>query len=108
MNPRRARELLHAAGLPFPAVVPSPHNILKDGWNVYSGTKLLGQGYTIDEAMDDARRYWDIGEYTPTQFRAEGFAICRSGVVEATAKSLTMARRIANALNVYNPDERKT
>lgn len=103
MTHRRAVELLTSAGLPFPAVVPAGEE--QGLWRVYSVDNLLGEGLTIGDAMEAAKDYW-LDAVRPPPFIAEEKNIVRAGAVEATAKSKTMAMRIANALNLYNPDAR--
>ena len=103
MTHRRAIELLTNARIPFPAVVPCGTG--QEQYHVYGGVHLLGKGLTIADAMENAKYYWGNAVRLPP-FIAEDYTVVRSGEVEATAKSKTMAMRIANALNVYNTDER--
>jgi hypothetical protein len=104
MDNKRAMQLLTAAGVYLPAVVPG---LGLGGFYVFSSLKVLGHGETIEDAMQDARDRDLIPDFPPRPaFVAEKLTVTRRGEVVATASSGTMAMRIANALNVYNPDER--
>ena len=102
MTQRRAIEILMAARLPYPAVIPED-----GGFAIYSGFRKLATGTTVQLAMMAAKEYWKDVVRLPI-FQPDGLMVVRAGVVEATAKSKTMAMRIANALNQYNPGERAT
>jgi hypothetical protein len=109
MKARLALEILTAAGLPRPAITPTES---PPGVNIWSDMELLATGQTIAEAMEAAGKYWK-GIPPAQRFRANGREVRRwddvrkVDVVEAIGKSSTMARRITNALNLYNPDERR-
>lgn len=101
---RRALEILHHARVFFPAVVP---DLSGGGYVVFSAMKVLGQGETIEAAMADARSKGNIPDVPPPPvFRGHGKEVEIYGEVVAVAKSRVYADRIANALNVYNPNER--
>lgn len=104
MNHRRAIEVLKEARIFCPAVVP---DLGRGGYIVFSAMKVLGQGETIDAAMDHARAqgYIQVKRGLPP-FREDGVSVVRLDEVVATARSRNMAIRIANALNEYQPDER--
>lgn len=104
MNHRRAIEVLKEARIFCPAVVPG---LGGGGYNVFSAMKLLGSGETIEDAMQDARSkgYIPVVRGLPP-FREDGKNVIRAGEAVAVAVSRSMATRIANALNQYQPDER--
>lgn len=101
MRHRWAIQLLTQARLPFPAVV---YDSRRDEFAVYSETEEIGRGASIADAMEDAREHWERQVRLPP-YKAEGLTVTRSGEVEATAKSRSMANRIANALNLYIPNK---
>lgn len=104
---RRAMELLTHARVYFPAVVP---RVVDAGaWLVYSATEVIGGGPTIGAAYEDARRRDNLPEephFLP--FRGERFEVYQGSTIVAHALSRTMADRIANALNQYVPNVRKS
>jgi len=107
MDARRARQLLTEAQVYAPAVVPGRG---LGGFYVFSSAKELGHGATIEEALEDARAKGYIPDLPPNPaFRAsrKDRTVSRRGEVVATCNSGTMAERIANALNEYNPNERR-
>jgi hypothetical protein len=100
----RAIELLIQARVRDAAVVPAVEG---GGFCVFSGMELLGRGATIEAAMQNARANGAFEELPAhPQFRSEGKEVQRRGVAVAMAESVTLARRIAHALNRYIPDER--
>lgn len=104
MDNKRAMHLLIQAQVYMPAVVPGR---AADGWLVFSATREIGRGATIDEAMEAAIAAGHIPELPPRPvFLASQYSVVRLGSVVATTSSKTMAQRIANALNLYNPNER--
>ena len=104
MDTRRALQLLTEAQVYAPSVVPG---LGRGGFYVFSAARVLGHGETIDEALEDARAKGHILDLPPRPtFRADGKTVTRRGEVMATCSSRTMAARIANALNQYNPNER--
>lgn len=97
-------ELLAQAQVFFPAVVP---NMGGGGYLVYSAMRRIGIGQDIDSALADARAKGNIPDLPPHPvYRGNGKEVEMRGDVVAVAKSRTYADRIANALNVYNPNER--
>lgn len=104
MDVRRALQLLTEAQVYAPAVVPG---LGLGGFYVFSAAKVLGHGDTIEAALADARARGYIPDIParPT-FRANANEVSRRGEVVASCNSRTMAARIANALNQYNPNER--
>lgn len=101
---RRAIEILHNALVFCPAVVP---DTAQGGFLVYSAMKVLGHGKTIEDAVNDARRRGNIPDVANRlPFRADGKTVLIADDPIATVKSRTLADRIVNALNVYNPNER--
>lgn len=104
MMHRRAIEILSNAQVFCPAVVPDTQ---RGGFLVYSAMKVLGHGATIENAVNNARRLGNIPNLPlRPPFRGNGRDVELRGEVVATAKSRTYADRIANALNLYNPNER--
>jgi len=104
MDNRRALQLLTEAQVYAPSVVPG---LGRGGFYVFSAARVLGHGETIDEALADARAQGNIPDLPPRPtFHADGMTVTRRGEVMATCSSRTMAARIANALNQYNPNER--
>jgi hypothetical protein len=102
MDYREGMQILRAAGLHAPALVQ-----FNGAYHVFSRTKLVSSGASVDEALDAGG--FLVAENAPRDlFVAFGDEVVRSGVVEARAKSQTMAKRIANALNEYIPGKRKT
>ena len=100
----RAIELLNQARIRDAAVVPAVDG---GGFCVFSGIELIGRGATIAAAMEDARAKGAFADVPPhPHFRAEGKEVQRRGVTVAFAESVTLAKRIAAALNRYIPDER--
>jgi hypothetical protein len=97
-------QLLTEAGVYLPSVVPG---LGLGGFFVFSSLKVLGQGETIEAAMADAWEKNQLSDAPPRPlFFAQKREVIRRGDVVATASSSTMAARIANALNLYNPNER--
>jgi hypothetical protein len=104
MDHRRALQILSEAQVFSPAVVPG---LGVGGYYIFSGAKVLGHGETIEEALASARasgKMPDIVSRPP--FRAHGKEVMRRGEVLITCSSMTLASRVANALNLYNPNER--
>lgn len=101
MDYREGMQILRAAGLHAPALVH-----FNGFYHVFSRTKLISSGPSVDEALDAGG--FLVAENAPRDlFVAFDEEVVRSGVVEARAKSKTMAQRIANALNEYIPGKRK-
>lgn len=104
MDTRRALQLLTEAQVYAPSVVPG---LGVGGYYVFSAGKVLGHGATIDAAMEDAKARGNIPDLPPRPtFHADGKTVTRRGEVVADCNSRTMAARITNALNQYNPNER--
>lgn len=104
MDNRRAIHLLTQSGVFLPAVVP---DLGSGGFYVFSSLKVLGYGKTIDAAMWAAKEYWQNNPQRPTFKALEFQVVANNGErIVATASSKTYAQRIANALNLYNPNER--
>lgn len=104
LDHRRALQLLTASQVFSPAVVPG---LGGGGFYVFSGMKVLGHGATIDAALDAARVAGYLPDVPPAPpFRAKGKEVTRRGEVLITCHSSTLAARVANALNLYNPNER--
>jgi len=104
MDNRRALQLLTEAQVYAPAVVPG---LGHGGYYIFSAAKVLGHGDTIEDAFADAKSKGNIPDLPPRPvFHADGKIVTRKDSVVATCNSRTMAMRIANALNQYNPNER--
>jgi hypothetical protein len=104
MDNRQALRILTEAGVYLPSVVPGRG---RGGFYIFSSMLEIGHGETIDAALADSRRRGEVPDFPPSPpYWAEKKDVTRSGVVVATAKSSTMAQRIANALNLYNPNAR--
>ena len=104
MDNKRALHILTQAQIYLPSVVPGR---ALGGWLVFSAARELGRGETVDEAMASARSAGNIPDLPPRPlFLHDGLTVLRHGSVVATTISVTMAKRIANALNLYNPNER--
>jgi hypothetical protein len=70
--------------------------------------RVIGRGATIADALDAALASGAVedGTIPAPHFRAERNEVSCRGEVVATCKSRTFASRVANALNVYQPNER--
>jgi hypothetical protein len=99
---RHALDLLRGAAVFQPSIVPG---LGLGGFYVFSGPDVLGHGATIHDAMV-AAGYWPPVKGSIPVFVRDGLAIRRGSEVVAEAKTSTMARRIANALNEYIPGDR--
>lgn len=106
MEHRRAMEILSEARVFMPAVVPGLGD--SSGYVVFSAMRVLGRGQTIDEAIKAALASGLVEPVTSPQprFRADKNEVSTRGEVVAVCKSRTFASRVANALNVYQPNER--
>jgi hypothetical protein len=104
MDHRRALQILTSAQVFCPAVVP---DLAHGGYIVFSAMRILGRGPTIEAALDAARSAGEVPNVPALPpFRAQGREVIRRGEVLITCASSTLASRVANALNVYNPNER--
>ena len=101
MSPVEAVAHLTAAGVVKPSI---KRGIVagERGFYVVSGVKSIGHGVTLRDALAHA------GFPAPdvSQFANEGCAVKLGSAEVATARSATMATRIARALNVYKPGPR--
>jgi hypothetical protein len=97
-----AMQLLQAARIYQPAVVPG---LGFGGFYVFSAMKVLGHGETIEAAMV-AAGLWPLPFVAAPLFFANEFSVMNGEENVCIAKSKTYAKRIANALNAYAPDER--
>ena len=99
-----AMRLLHQAQVYMPSVVPG---LGRGGFYVFSAAKVLGHGATVQKAME-AAGYWPLPPDLASRpfFSAEGYDIQLGAQQVAIAKSKTLAKRIADALNQYSPNER--
>lgn len=105
LDHRRALQVLSSASVFCPAIVPGVAG--GGGFYVFSGMKILGHGGTIEEALESARANGFVPDVPPAPpYRANGKEVLRRGEVLITCASMTLAARVANALNVYNPNER--
>jgi hypothetical protein len=97
-----ALQILRAADVYRPSVVPGRG---VGGFFVFSAMKELGRGQTIHAAMV-AAGLWPAPGETRDVFVAADYTVKLGADNVAVAKSKTMAKRIANALNAYSPDAR--
>lgn len=101
MDYREGMQILRQAGLHAPSIV-----CLHDRYFVFSRTRMISSGGSVDEALDAGG--FLVAENAPRDlFVAYNHEVVRGSEVEARAKSTTMAKRIANALNEYIPSEKK-
>jgi hypothetical protein len=104
LDHRRALQLLSSAQVFCPAIVPG---LGSGGYYVFSAMKVLGHGGTIDAALADAQASGKMPEIVLRRpFRAQGKTVIRADEVLITCANSTLASRVANALNLYNPNER--
>ena len=105
MEHRRAMEILAERGVFQPAVVPGLGDA--SGFIVFSAQKVLGRGETVADAIKDALASGHVRTVEPApRFRAESNEVLQRDEVVAECKSRSFASRVANALNLYNPNER--
>lgn len=99
MTPEKALEILRERGVKEPSIT-ADREMQPPRFDVRSAGVLLAHGHSIRDAM---RR----GGFTrPPGFTGQGTSVMCGEEQIATARSSTMARRIANALNLYSPGER--
>jgi hypothetical protein len=102
MEYRKAMQILREWRLYAPALV------LHGGvWHVISRASVQSSGPTIEDALD-AGGFLPPREnnHSPPLFVAVGLNIIQGDNGIASARSKTMAQRIANALNEYIPGDR--
>jgi hypothetical protein len=106
MEHRRAIEILAQQRVFQPSVVPALGD--SSGYIVFSAMKVLGRGETIDEAIKAALDSGLVPKAPPPppRFRAETTDVLVRDEVVASCKSRAFASRVANALNVYQPNDR--
>lgn len=105
---KRAHDLLTQARVYFPAIVP---RVVDDAgaWLIFSAAYVIGTGDTIGAAYADVVQRGNLPiepHFIP--FRGEGADVVQGAAIIAHASSRTMAARIANALNQYVPNVRKS
>ena len=104
LDHRRALQILTSAQVYSPAVAPG---LGGGGYYIFSGMRVLGHGATIEAALDAARAAGHVPDVPALPpFRAKGKEVWRRGEVLITCSTYTLASRVANALNVYSPNER--
>jgi hypothetical protein len=87
--------------------VHQPAIVLVDGlYRVCSRTAVEGSGSTVEDALKAAGYIPRRGPSTYPPFLAVNDAVIQEGKLVCTAKSKTVALRIANALNEYIPGDR--
>jgi hypothetical protein len=97
-----ALDVMRAADIFRPSVVPGRG---VGGFFVFSGMKELGRGPSIHAAMVNAGLWPSAGDRRDV-FVAADFTVKLGAENVAIAKTKTIAKRIANALNAYSPDGR--
>jgi hypothetical protein len=96
--------ILTEAGVYLPSVVPGRG---VGGFYIFSSMLEIGHGETIEAALADARGRGELEDFPASPpFWATKKEVSRAGEVVAVAVSTTMAQRICNALNLYNPSAR--
>lgn len=101
---RRALEILARARVHAPAVVPG---LGGGGVYIFSAMRVLGHGADIDGALANARESGNILDLPPAPaYRAQSNSVEMRGEIVAHCKTSNLAERIANALNLYQPNER--
>ena len=104
MDHRRALEILHEAQVFAPAIVPGRG---LGGFYVFSAAKELGHGDTLEAALANAKARGNMPDFPwRPVFMAEGREVFRRGESVITCANRTLAARVANALNLYAPNER--
>lgn len=102
MDYRVALQKLIDAQIYAPSVVPGRAD---GGWLVFSATREVARHETMEGAV--AAALASVPKLAPRPwFTADGYEVSRGGSVVASTTSKAMAARIANALNVYSPNER--
>jgi len=99
---RKAMDILRAEQVHSPAIVK-----FNNRYHAFSRTKLLASGATIREVLITLGHWPERKGETEPKFSAVGNDIFQGEGVIAQARSVTMAKRIANALNEYVPGWRK-
>lgn len=102
MDNIKALRILHDAQVYLPSIVPG---LGGGGIYIFSSMKVLAHGADIEDAMRKGGFFPPPVSPSPA-FIAVGLDVLRSGVPVAKAGSVTMARRIANALNFYAPNKK--
>src|SRR5437660_11334736 len=103
MDNLKALRILHSSQVYLPSVVPG---LGGGGYYIFSSMRVLAHASTIEEAMVK-------GGFLPPKFPvapafvAHDLDVVRAGAGLATAEFKTVARRIANALNAYAPNENR-
>ena len=100
MDYREGMAILRAAQLHAPAIVR-----YAGGYHVFSRTRLISSGASVEAALD-AGGFLPPAPSTALHFTAVDFSVMLGSDNQAIARTKTMARRIANALNEYVPGER--
>lgn len=99
---RHAMQILRDAQMFSPAIV-----MFGGRYHIFSRTHLLASGQTITEALTAGEFLPAPVGQAPPSFSAKGVDIFQGEGVVAQARSVTMAKRIVNALNEYVPSWRK-
>jgi hypothetical protein len=100
MDYREGMDILRSAQLHAPAIVR-----YAGAYHVFSRTALISSGASIHAALD-AGGFLPARPSNALHFTSVEFSVMLGDDNQAIARTKTMARRIANALNEYVPGER--
>ena len=98
---REAMQILRARQVHAPAIVHVPGMA---GYFIFSRTKIVCRGLTIEEALEAGG--FLPAPHLPDPFVAEDLSVRWKSKPVCTAENRTLAQRIANALNEYVPGKR--
>jgi hypothetical protein len=102
MDYREAMQILRAAQLQAPSIVRPAGSTT---FYIFSRTKQVCHGGSIKDALEAGG--FLPAPHPPAPFVAEYMEVRWKGAEVCTARSASMARRIANALNEYAPDPKR-
>lgn len=102
MEYHQAMQILRAHQVHAPAIVHFPG---KAGFHIFSRTRQLSHGATIEDAMR-AGGFLLLPAHPLHPFAYEGLMVHWRSRLVCTAESKTLAQRIANALNEYIPGKK--
>jgi hypothetical protein len=100
MEYEAALDILRRARVNRPAIVT-----MGGAFHIFERTRLLGSGHTIVAALRAAGKYPPPDEKPEITYSAKGLEVIKGREPICTALSKNSARRIANALNEYKPNQ---